>query len=361
MAFVRPTLTELVDRIEQDFVSRLSLAGAVLRRSLIYVLSRVVAGAAHMLHGHLEFVSRQIFPDLSEDEFLLRQAGLYGMGLKPATFAAGSVNFWGTPGTTIPAGTVLRRADGIKYATDIIAVVGGGSPYGTVIVAATAIEAGEASNTPWGTILSLESPIAGIGNSGLIAPSVAGNLNGIFAGSDTETIDELRVRLLDRMRSPPHGGNKTDYVAWALEVAGVTRAWCYPLELGPGTVTVRFVRDDDDTTIIPDAGEVLTVQNYINALAPVTAVVTVAAPIADALNVTVTISPNNAATRAAVTAELTDLIRRISEPASTIPRSQIEVAVGIAEGVTDFVVTVPAADVTHATGHMATMGVVTFA
>ena len=54
MSFERPTLPDLVSRIQTDFVSRLALTGAVLRRSVVTVLARVLAGAAHMLHGHLE-------------------------------------------------------------------------------------------------------------------------------------------------------------------------------------------------------------------------------------------------------------------------------------------------------------------
>ena len=90
MAFQRPTLAELVERISADLTSRLSLAGAVLRRSVIFVIARVVAGAAHMLHGHIEFLSRQIFPDQSEAEFLVRHASLFGLTRNPATFANGN-------------------------------------------------------------------------------------------------------------------------------------------------------------------------------------------------------------------------------------------------------------------------------
>jgi uncharacterized phage protein gp47/JayE len=114
MAFVRPTLTELVDRIQQDFVSRLSLVGAVLRRSIVYVLARVLAGAAHMMHGHIEFISKQMFPDVSEDEYLVRQAATYGLAKTPATYATATVTFTGTNGTVLPTGTVLVRPDGAE-------------------------------------------------------------------------------------------------------------------------------------------------------------------------------------------------------------------------------------------------------
>ena len=66
---------------------------------------------------------------------------------------------------------------------------------------------------------------------------------GLAAGSDAETDESLRARVLRRIQKPPQGGAGYDYVAWALEVPGVTRAWVYPAEMGLGTVTVRFVRD----------------------------------------------------------------------------------------------------------------------
>jgi uncharacterized phage protein gp47/JayE len=123
-------------------------------------------------------------------------------------------------------------------------------------------------------------------------------------------------------------------VAWALTVAGVTRAWSYPLELGAGAVTVRFVRDNDGAgaAIIPDSGEVAAVQAAIDALRPVTATVTVVAPVADALAFTIHVVPDTTLTRAAVTTELTNLLMadatrgvpccsRICAPPSAPPRA----------------------------------------
>jgi uncharacterized phage protein gp47/JayE len=66
----------------------------------------------------------------------------------------------------------------------------------------------------------------------------------LTGGTDQETDDELRLRVLTRIRQPPMGGDADDYVAWALAVPGVTRAWCSPLEMGIGTVTVRVMCDD---------------------------------------------------------------------------------------------------------------------
>ena len=67
------------------------------------------------------------------------------------------------------------------------------------------------------------------------------------------------------------------------------------------------------------------------------------------------------AVKAAVEAELTDLLRREAEPSGTILLSHIREAVSIAAGETNYTMTAPAADVTHTTAQMATMGTITWA
>jgi uncharacterized phage protein gp47/JayE len=331
-------------------VSRLALTAPILRRSLVYVLARSVAGVAHMLHGHLEFLGKQVFPDRSEGEFLARQAALFGVARKAASFAAGPVTFTGTNGAVIPAGAGLLRSDGAEYETDAEATIAAG----TASVEVTARAAGAEGNCVAAGELSFESPIAGVTSTATVGAG------GIVGGSDEESDDDLRTRLLERMQSPPHGGSAADYIAWTKAVAGVTRAWCYPLELGAGTVVVRFVRDDD-TTIIPDAGEIATVQAYIDERRPVTAAVTVLAPVAVPLNYTISVTPDTSEIRDAVQAELHDLLLRVAEPGGDILRSQLEVAIGTAAGVANFALTAPAADVPHATGQMAVHGVITWA
>lgn len=349
MSFERPTLAQLVTQSQQDFVSRLTLTGALLRRSVVAVLSRVVAGAAHMLHGHLEFLSRQLFPDTAEAEFLRRYGDLFGIAPTPATYATGDLTITGTNGSVIPAGTVLLRSDGAEFTTDAEVTIASG----TATAVLTAELAGADGNSDVGVVLSFESPIAGVDSTATVA---AGGLAG---GADEEGEEDYRTRILERMRAAPHGGNSTDYVAWAKEVSGVTRAWVLPFADGAGTLTVFFMRDDD-VSPIPDAGEVTTVQNYLDTKRPVTAVVTAAAPTASALNFVMHISPDNSDTRAAVEAELEDLLQREAEPGGTILLSKILVAIGTATGVEDFTLTTPAADVTHTAGQIATMGSISY-
>ncbi|MEW5893390.1 MAG: baseplate J/gp47 family protein [Pseudomonadota bacterium] len=349
MAFTRPDLPTLINRAEADIETRLPGADARLRRSNLNVLARVHSGAAHGLYGYLEWISRQVIIDTADGDMLERHASIWGVERKAASPAVGNITVTGSNGAIIPVDSTLARSDGAQYTTDAEATIAGG----TATIAVTAVEGGQAGNASAASSLSFATPIAGVS---VTATVDAGGLTG---GADIETDDDLRARLLARIQAPPHGGAQHDYVAWALEVAGVTRAWVYPAELGLGTVTVRFVRDDDASPI-PDAGEVAAVQAYIDSVRPVTADVTVVAPIAVPLNFTIDIVPDTAAIRAAIEAELRDLLRREAEPGATILLSHIREAISLAAGENDHILSVPAANVTHAVGEMATFGAITW-
>jgi uncharacterized phage protein gp47/JayE len=348
MSYNRPALADIVTRIRADLLSRLNLDD-VLRRADSEVYARVLAGVTHGLYGFIEWLSRQFIYDTAEAEMLERWASIWGVARKPAAQATGAVTFTLQSGAQVVTGTLLQALDGVQYQTTADAVVSGLSATATV----EALDAAAAGNRDAGQSLALVSPVVGVQSI-----AVSGVLSG---GADLESDDDLRARLLARIQQPPHGGAQFDYVTWALEVPGVTRAWCYPQELGPGTVTVRFVRDDD-ASLIPDAGEVATVQAYIDALRPVTAGLTVVAPVAVPLNVTISgLSPDTAAIRAAVAVELVDLIAREAVPGGTIYLSHIRAAISAATGENNHVLVSPSADVVRSTGDISTLGAVTWA
>lgn len=352
MPFARPTARELVDQQEREFDARIPGADSRLRRSVLRVIARVTAAVAYHLYGYLDFIQRQVMPDTAEQEFLDRWASIWGVVRKAATFATGSVDLTGQDGSAVPAGTVLQRSDGVEYAVDAQVVIAAG----VATLAVTARSSGVAGNAAAASSMSFQSPIAGVDSSGTVAAG------GITGGDDEETDAALLARLLARIQQPPHGGAEHDYVAWALEVAGVTRAWVLPGQLGPGTVGVTFVRDDDAGSIIPDAAEVQEVQDYIDDATrrPVTADVTVFAPTPVTVDFTIHLDPDTAAVRAAVQAELEDLLRREAEPGGTLLLSHIQEAISLAAGENDHVLTVPAADVTVLATEIAVMGTITW-
>lgn len=337
MPFDRPTLTTLIERVRADIQTELTGIDPWLRWQVEGVLGKILAAQAHGLHGHLLWLSRQIMPDTAEAEFLDRWADIYGLTRKAAVQATGDIVITGTHTTVVPAATVWQRADQVQYTQDGDATIGGG---GSVTAAVTAVLGGTDGNADASTTVTLVTPQSGVDSDATV------DTGGITGGTDTETDAELLVRLLSRIRTPPKGGGPGDYVNWALEVSGVTRAWEIPQWLGPGTVGVTFVRDND-TPIIPDSGEVTAVQTYIDTVRPVTASITVFAPTGVDFDRTMAVVPNTAAVKAAVDVELADYLLRVAEPGVTLLLSQINEAISLAEGETDHTLTVPAANKTH--------------
>lgn len=352
MAFNRPTLAQLIARNKADLESNIDGANAQLQRSNLGVIAKLIAGVAHSLYGYIAYLVNQILPDTAETTYLDRHASLWlAVPRKAASYAVGTAQFSGSDGITIPAGTVLIRADGVEYETDADVTIAAGVANAAI----TALEAGQNGNAAASIPLALSSPIAGV-NSSVVVTALA-----LTGGADQESDDDLRARVIGRIQNPPHGGSKSDYETWALEVPGVTRAWVYDQELGPGTVTLRFVRDDD-ASLIPDAAEVLAVQTYIDERRQVgLKAFYVVAPTAAPINFNIALTPNNAATKAAVEAELRDLIAREATPGGTILLSHIREAISIAAGETNYVMSAPNADVTNTTGNISTFGAITWA
>ena len=348
MAFQRPTLSELVTRIERDFIARLELQGSVLRRSMIYVMVRVIAGAVHMLYGFAEFIAKQIFPDKSDEAFLVRQAGVFGITPTPATYAQGTVLATGVDSVLIAAGTVLVRSDGATYTVDDEATISSGEAELQV----TAALAGADYTLAEDMELVFQSPITDVDATATVTENTSD-------GTDVEATEAFRARFLSRLAAPPMGGSAADYVAWALEVPGVTRAWFDALALGPNHSVLRFVRDND-VSPIPDSGEVATVQAYIDARKPAHAELTVVAPVEVSQNLTLSITPDNSTTRAAVTAEMNQLMKS-QPPGGVLLVSSINTACGTAAGLTDYTVISPSIDVGFGDNELPKLGTITWA
>lgn len=354
MPFKRPTLSEINQRLIAKVNAELEGADANLRYSPENVLAALVAMASHEMHGYVSYVSRQILVDTAESEYLERHAAIWGIYRKAATKASGDVQFTGTNGAVVPAGMIVKRQDDIEYTVDADIVIVGANGSGSI----TAIEVGASANAVIGTSIGLVNPISGIESEGAVVDDGSGS--GLTGGTDIETDNSLRTRTLSRIQQPPHGGAAFDYIDWATSVAGVTRAWVYPNQYGLGTVGVAFVMDNKEGSIIPSAGEVSTVQDYIEERRPVTAEVSVFAPTLTAIDFEIHINPNSVAVQEAIKAELNDLFMRESEPGKTILISHIREAISTATGEYDHVLVSPVADVAMPFGEMAELGTVTW-
>ncbi len=354
MPFPRPTLRQIVTRVAADIQSRLPGTDALLRVTLLGILGRALAGAIHELYGYAEWIYRQIFPDTCGETMLLRWAAIWGVERQAAKIAKGTVTFTGAPGTSIRRRDVrLRSGAGVEYlGNQGRTAIGDG---GTLEFRVRAAEAGAAGNADTGVTLTLVSPIAGVESAAPVSTAIAG-------GADIEGVEALRQRVLERIRNPPRGGNEEDYEAWAREShQDVTRAWARPRASGLGTVTVYAMTDDVTEDGIPAAAVILSMRDYIARRRPVGAEVTSAAPVAEAIDITITsVTPDTADVRAAIAAELADTILRDSEPGGTILLSHLREAISTAAGETDHDITVPAGDVTVQANQIPVLGDITW-
>ena len=348
MPFTRPTLIELIARALADMDSRLE-GEPYSRRRLLAILARMEAGVAHGIYGYLDWLAVQIMPDSAEMEHLERWSTIWGVTRKAATKATitSGIRFVATNGTLMPAGTQMQRSDGVQYVVqaDVVAAEGLVSP------AITAVDAGEAANADAGVALTLSSPVLGITATAVTTAAITG-------GADVETDTSLRSRLLARIRTLPSGGAAQDYVTWALSVAGVTRAWCYPGEMGRGSVTVRFVMDNTYGDGIPLADDVARVQAYINSVRPVTADVYVVAPVAQSIDINLRISPDTPRMRVLVAEAVWAALRRDSTPGGTVIVSRLNEAISQTDGEDDHTLISPSANIQLATGVIAVPGTI---
>lgn len=371
MPFGRPTLTQLRAQASADVASSVPGGNGLLRFTNLGVLGDLVAKAQNALYGYLDWIARQATPFTATGEFLEAWAALKGVVRKPAAQASGSAAFTGQAGAVIPAGAVLTRSDGFTFATTADATVGGG---GSATCAIRAVKAGAAGNMPAGYPLSLASnPIPGVLSDGAASTDLTG-------GAEVETDADLRTRMLKAYAAVPQGGASADYVEWALQVPGVTRAWSSPNGMGPGTVVVYVMLDAAEaasegfpqgqdgvaaaeTRASPGQGDQLAVANAILPLQPVTALVYVAAPLANPVTLTISLPGASASLKAAIDGAIAQVLKDRGSPGGSVSLSYLEAAIAAIPGSAGFVVTGigvshgqvtpgPAGNITSATGYL---------
>jgi uncharacterized phage protein gp47/JayE len=350
MPYSRPTPDELLKRLQAEADILLPGSDARLRHSPEGVITRLTAMASHEHFAYLVWLSRQILVTTCDPEFLFLHADEWGILQKMATQAQGKTKFFGTSGATIPAGTVLRRNDDVTFTLDADVTLASGIGIGDV----TAEEWGISGNTSIGSKLSLASPVPGVQTDTIVQDDGSGN--GLSGGTDIEDIERLRERVIERKQNRPHGGADFDYVIWAKEVAGVTRAWPYPNRAGRGTMTVICVMDDKIGTIIPSAEEVEDIYNYIESKRPATAELYVIAPAPIEVDFTININPSSLAVKSAIEAEIRAFFKRESVPGGTLYLSRIREAVSVAAGEFDNAVLIPNENVEREFGDLSVVG-----
>jgi uncharacterized phage protein gp47/JayE len=367
MPWQTPSLKQ-VRSLTRDYVLSQLGARAMIPNSVLRIMSDAKSALAHLALLYLDWLAKQLMPDTSETEWLDRHGNIWltnadgSKGRKAATYANGSVTITGSAGIVVPSGAQMLGGNGVTYETTMETVIGSDD---STVAPITALTAGIIGNSLTGDVLSMAT-ISGVDGAATVL-----TLDG---GVDEENDDLLRERVLFRIQKPPMGGDADDYIAWATAVAGVTRAWSYPNEMGIGTITVRFMMDDlrggalvitTDTVTgggFPLPGDVAVVRAYVDSKRPVAIKDRfIEAPLPYFYNMTITgLTTDDPTTRARITAAIKAMEFRRAFPGQSMFRSWVDEAISGAIGEDHHELTF-ATVVMPGPGYMATLGTITYA
>ncbi|WP_182869750.1 baseplate J/gp47 family protein [Bradyrhizobium diazoefficiens] len=371
MPWSTPTLRDVRSLVRDAVNASLPGADANVPNSVLRVLSDNQGALCHLTLQYIDWLALQLLPDTAETEWLDRHGDIWlvnadgSTGRKMAALASGTASFQGTiDGTVLPAHTQLQSAVGMPAGSD--------SPYEVVTYetladiitssaapvegAIRALDPGSFGNLPTDASLSITIPVPGV--------STTAQVVALTGGTDDETDEQLRGRILRRIQQPPMGGAAHDYEAWALAVPGVTRAWTVANEMGIGTMTTRFLMDDlrADDDGWPRPEDIAAVADYIDKMRPVAVKdCYVVAPIKQFIDMTIAdLVPDSEEVKAEIEASLRSMLKLMAAPGQTIFAAWVSYAIMNSPSVQSFRLVTDADYVMPSPGHMAVLGTINF-
>ncbi|HBA6305481.1 TPA: baseplate J/gp47 family protein [Escherichia coli] len=346
--FQRPTLAENISMLRNDLFARLDVSDT-LRRMDEDVRAKVYAAALHTVYGYIDYLAMNMLPDLCDESWLARHAAMKRCPRKGATSANGYMRWEGvSDGLKVTAGSVIQRDDLVQYTATSDATSSGG----VLRVPIACSTAGAVGNADDGTALILVTPVNGLPSS-----DVADTLTG---GFDTEDLETWRARVIERYYWTPQGGADGDYVVWAKEVPGITRAWTYRHWMGTGTVGV-MIASSDLINPIPEESTETAARQHIEPLAPVAGSdLYVFRPVAHTVDFHIRVTPDTPEIRAAITAELRSFLLRDGYPQGELKVSRISEAISGANGEYSHQLLAPADNISIAKNELAVLGTISW-
>ncbi|SHJ80159.1 baseplate J/gp47 family protein [Desulfofundulus thermosubterraneus] len=351
MAFPK-NYEQIVEEIFNELVSAgiIDFNAGSLARTIVEKVAQGLDECWYML----DQVPDRFFIDRARGKYLDRRAREYGMERLPGAKAGGLLVLGrSTPAPfsqLIPAGTKFESADKLTYETTQDATFEQNKQ--SVVVEVMASSEGSAYNLPAGTLLRQ------VGVAIPLIETVQVGEGGLTGGLDPEDDESLRQRLLERIRAPIRGGTAADYEAWAKSVAGVATAKCLPLARGPGTVDVLITSSEG----IPGQDLVVSVQEYIEQRRPVGANVRVLGPVPRVVDVDVQLIPRSgvdiSALRMLVQSSIERYIRGVPI-GGIVYLTGIGNAIHDVDGVEDYSINQPAANILLGATEMAIPGIIT--
>lgn len=252
-----PTTEEINNRIVSDIESSIGQSTPLLYKAFNRVIAFALSGVFTILYKFGQWAIKQIFTITQDEDSLELKGDQYDIPRKVSTAATLTADFIGDNGTIIPAGKQFRGdSNGFLYSLQTIEEIAAGTASGDVLC----LTAGIAGNLTNGSTITILQPISGLDNQATISATVT-------EAEDQEEIEDYRGRISEREKTPPQGGSLVDYILWAKEVAGITRAFAWGHRevsaISPGYISV-YPLNDDEASRIPSSAKLTEVQEYID-------------------------------------------------------------------------------------------------
>jgi len=268
-----PTPSQINDQYQKILKSIKPSINTNDQNSDFVIRGKTFSGIVSGLYGDQDKVDKDSFVSSMRPESLALAGSDLGINKQPATQSIGvQVRIYGTNGIAIGVGslTFLYTATNIMYTN----TTGGTISGGFLDVEVLCDVAGQIGNVASPDVLTIVSPPANV-------TTIADIKKDITDGSDIESDDSYRARILSKKQNPPSGGNEIDYPRFAFEAnPSVRSALIRRFGRGLGTVDVYITTGttDIDTAItngepiirIPSPTILNIVQQYYNQHVPLT-------------------------------------------------------------------------------------------
>lgn len=265
-----PTTQEINDNIIAQLEVAFSQSVPLLPKAFLRVLAKVLAGVYVTLYKYGGFMLLQQFVRTASDQ----ATTVNGVLVTPLTFwgrlvGAGDpvaatnaevgvdVTVETQTGSLVSGSQLINTQTGITYVTigDVLL----NAP--TVVATARAASdqagtggAGTGGNLEIGATLSFVSPLANVARTVEVSSQIA-------IGTDAETTESYRQRVIDRFQKRPQGGAMSDYELWGEEPGDIINIYPYtganPGEVDVYAEAVATVSQPDGIPTTPQLQEVL--------------------------------------------------------------------------------------------------------
>ena len=321
---------QMVDTFQRE--TGLALAGDGDMAVRLYA----VAAQLYALYVQADWVGRQCFPQTAQGDYLDKHAQLRGLERRAATAAVGVLSFETDhppeADLSIPEGTVCMTAAQVRFETTEAGVLKAGQTSAQVRALA----------------------VAPVGVSRCTNPEA------FSGGLDAEGDESLRERVLETFRRMPNGANAAFYQQEALSLPEVAAATVVARPRGVGTVDVFLAT----AAGLPDSGLLEQVAAHLEERREIAVDVQVKAPEVRTVDVSVQVAARPGADFNTVRQAVESAVRGWFDGrllGQSVLRAQLGALIFGVEGVENYALTAPAADVAAAVDELPQLGTLTVA